>query len=255
MARPLILSAYKGTRHNGSAPGLHPGNLEGSNPFVSTNLHKINMKSRNVTLTLEKAKEFYNSGNTALREVALQAFTAEELTTLNFTDIKTFKDACKALNLNVTAINIDICFIQGLKLEANATDHLIAIYKLDIIRKALNKGWNPKMTEGSVYYPYIRFYPAGNKAKEAARSNGWDVKETFNADGQKYALVGGAFFCYACVGLADLDHGYGGVRPGLGLLGCKSKEIAKHMSRYFAKEIFEATYAQHVGIYEWCENI
>lgn len=29
------------------------------------------METRNVTLTLDKAKEFYNSGNDALREVAL----------------------------------------------------------------------------------------------------------------------------------------------------------------------------------------
>ena len=55
------------------------------------------MESRNVTLTLQKAKEFYNSGNATLKEVALQAFTQKELTTPNYTDIRTFEDACKAL--------------------------------------------------------------------------------------------------------------------------------------------------------------
>ena len=31
------------------------------------------MKERNITITLEKAKEWYNSGNDSLKEVALQA--------------------------------------------------------------------------------------------------------------------------------------------------------------------------------------
>lgn len=54
------------------------------------------MKERNVTVTLDKAKEWFNSGNATLREVALQAFDKTELMS-NFTDIKTFRDACIAL--------------------------------------------------------------------------------------------------------------------------------------------------------------
>lgn len=57
------------------------------------------METRNVTLTLDKAKEFYNSGNDALREVALQAFTENELKEVHYTDIKTFEDACYAQHL------------------------------------------------------------------------------------------------------------------------------------------------------------
>ena len=53
------------------------------------------METRNVTLTFEKAKEFYNSGNAALKEIALQAYTKEELTIPKFENIKTFEDACK----------------------------------------------------------------------------------------------------------------------------------------------------------------
>ena len=44
------------------------------------------METRNVTLTLDKAKEFYNSGNDALREVALQAFTENELKEVHCSD-------------------------------------------------------------------------------------------------------------------------------------------------------------------------
>ena len=34
---------------------------------------------RNITITLEKAKEWYNSGNNQLKEIALQAFNKDEL--------------------------------------------------------------------------------------------------------------------------------------------------------------------------------
>lgn len=213
------------------------------------------METRNVTLTLEKAKEFYNSGNTALREIALQAFTKEELiTTLKFTDIKTFEDAVKALGLCICNIEIDLEEFDDHRFEGNTSEHLKAIYKLDIIRKALNKDWNPKMAEDSIYYPLVRLYPDGNKAKEVARNNSWAVKETFKANGEKYSMVGGDY--RRCdYGLSRFGLGYGEIYTRIGLLGCKSKEIASHMSRYFAKEIFEACYAQHIGAYEWIDEV
>lgn len=36
------------------------------------------MITRNISLTLEKAKEWYNSDSAELKEVALQAYTKEE---------------------------------------------------------------------------------------------------------------------------------------------------------------------------------
>ena len=207
------------------------------------------METRNVTLTLEKAKEFYNSGNAALREVALQAFTEEELKTLKFTDIKTFWVACLALKMDMNKVECDLNNLTCL--EGNLGKHLTAIYKMDIIRKALNGNWKISLVQGSVYYPYVRAYPAGQRAREAASSNNWKLGESFKADGHKYTLVGGSCSCYDSYGLASLCLGYGIVQPYLGLLGCKSREIAEHMSRYFSKEIFEATYAQHIGLYEW----
>ena len=61
---------------------------------LSTTNNKTNnkMETRNISLTLEEAKEWYNS-NIILRDVALKAFTKEELES-SFRDIKTFEDAC-----------------------------------------------------------------------------------------------------------------------------------------------------------------
>ena len=42
---------------------------------------------RNITITFEKAREWYNSGNTSLKEIALQAFSKEELTGYRFRNL------------------------------------------------------------------------------------------------------------------------------------------------------------------------
>lgn len=180
----------------------------------------------------------------ARKEAALQAYTKDELTAPEWKNIKTFEDACKALGIEPAIINF-------MFISPEIGEHIQAVYKLDIIRKALNGDWKPSMVEDSVYYPYVRFYPAGQKAREAASSNNWKLGESFIADGKKYTLVGGGCNYYYYDGLAYFGFGYGCILPNLGLLGCKSREIAKHMSRYFSKEIFEATYAHHAGTYQW----
>ena len=202
------------------------------------------METRNVTLTLQKAKEFYNSGNAALKEIALQAFTKEELTTPKYTNIKTFEDACKALGLNMDFVNFALCNMENI--EGGLGKHLISIYKLDIIRKALNGAdWNPKMAEGNTYYGWVRFYKESSDIPYNKKIIG-----KFIADGQKYLLVGGLKTSKCCNGLGSM-YEYGVSDTHLGLLCCKSAEIAQYMSEQFGKLIFDACYAHHIGSYQW----
>ena len=205
------------------------------------------METRNVTLTLQKAKEFYNSGNDALKEVALQAFTKEELTTSKYTDIKTFEDACIALGMNINKVARDLNSLTFL--VDGLGKHLRAIYKLNIIRKALNGAdWKPKMTKGNIYCGWVRFYKESSDIPSNKKIIG-----KFIADGQKYLLVGGFGGCKCYNGLGDFSYwyGYGYLDTSLGLLYCKSAEIAQYMSEQFGKLIFEACYAHHVGSYQW----
>ena len=205
------------------------------------------METRNVTLTLQKAREFYNSGNAALKEIALQAFTKEELTNPEYTNIKTFEDACKALGLNMDFVNFALCNMKNI--EGGFGKHLTAIYKMNIISKALNgTDWKPKMTEGNIYYGWVRFYKKPSDIPYNKKIIG-----KFIADGQKYLLVGGFGGCKCYTGLGDFSYwyGYGYSDTNLGLLYCKSAEIAKYMSEQFGKLIFDACYAHHVGSYQW----
>ena len=89
------------------------------------------MKARNITVTLDKAKEWFSSGNATLKEIALQAFSKDELV-CNFKDITTFKKACEALGLNYDIISIVT------KDVATFSRASAAMFKLNIIRKALN---------------------------------------------------------------------------------------------------------------------
>lgn len=205
------------------------------------------METRNVTLTLQKAKEFYNSGNAALKEVALQAFTKEELTTPKYTDIKTFEDACKALGIDMGSVEYDLDKLSGV--EGGLGEHLTAIYKLGIIRKALNGAdWKPKITEGDIYYGWVRFYKKSSNVPSDKKIIG-----NFITDGQKYLLVGGfgGYGSYDGLGHFSSGFGYGHSYAYLGLLCCKSAGIAQYMSEQFGKIIFDACYAHHVGSYKW----
>ncbi len=61
--------------------------------FGAKSLKKFEMKEeRNITLTLDKAKEWYKKGG-ELKEIALQAFTEKELTKIDLP--KTWEEFCK----------------------------------------------------------------------------------------------------------------------------------------------------------------
>lgn len=205
------------------------------------------METRNISITLEKAREWYNSSSSDLKEVALQAYTEEELKTPKYTDIKTFEDACKALGMDMNKVECDINALTCL--EGGLGEHLTAIYKLDIIRKALNGAdWKPKMAEGDIYYGWVRLYKESSNVPSDKKIIG-----NFIADGQKYLLVGGFldYGSYDGLGIFYSGYGFGNSDADLGLLCCKSAEIARYMSEQFGKIIFDACYAQHIGAYKW----
>lgn len=201
------------------------------------------METRNISLTLEKAKEWYNSGNEALREAALQAYTGEELKAIPFENIKTFKDAAKAIGADPQVL---LDYIGKLKSSRNGK-HIAAIYKLDIIRQALNGDWKPSLTKEDIYYPWIRFY-LPNEIPANSRVIG-----EFRSEDQNYLLAGRCGACRSSDGLGHFysRYGCGDSYANLGLLCCKSSEIAQHMSEYFGREIFDACYSQYFGLYEW----
>jgi predicted HicB family RNase H-like nuclease len=197
------------------------------------------METRHISLTLEKAKEWYNSGSADLKEVALQAYSEQELKTEDWKRIKTFEDACTSLGISPNS------FFSIGEFNLSIENHLTALYKLDIIRQALNQDYKPSLVRGEVYYPWIRFYNDYNSARNTAKRNNWELCGEIEIEGTTYYLVGGNYYCSCGRGISAFGCTYGYVDATMGLLCCKSKEVAQHMSKYFAKEIFDAIYTQH----------
>ena len=204
------------------------------------------MNTRNVSVTLEKAREWYNSGNAILKEVVLQAFKEDELKP-NFKDIKTFHDACNALGINYenafyTAENI----VKYSRASA-------AMFKLNIIRKALNLGQDLHLTKdpkGSyIYYPYNPFIHHNSTFyKSEIKSGAMEIIGKIKSEGAMYYVLGGHadHGCSAGLGRFNSDIGVGDALADIGFLGCANKEIAQHFSKHFGMLITIAKYGDMV---------
>ena len=64
------------------------------------------MKKATITeVTLDEARELYNSHNKTLKELALKCFSENELSENHFTKIKSFEDAVNVLGMDIDETN------------------------------------------------------------------------------------------------------------------------------------------------------
>ena len=204
------------------------------------------MKERNVTVTLNKAKEWFNSRNATLKEIALQAFDKDELI-YKFKSITTFKKACMALNLDYM-----LCLINANNI-ATISKASAAMFKLNIIRKALNLGQDLHLTKDPkdyyIYYPYNPFVTKSSTYYNIDINSGkMEVIGKIKSEGEEYNVLGGGASNggHAGLGCFASDAGVCDADAHFGFLGCANKEIAKHFGKYFGMLITEAKYGDMV---------
>ena len=205
------------------------------------------MKKRNITITIDKAIEWYNSGNESLKEIALQAFNESELK-FDFRSIKSLSDACNVLDLNYNEILSESCYINKIS-RASA-----AMFNLNIVKKALNLGqelsftknpkdsyicypFNPIIRRDSIYY------------SDELKDGKIKIVGKFKVEGEIYLILGDSAIanltCYSGLGAFNPKNGSG--FSNIAFLGCASREIAEHFSRYFGTLITEAKYGDLKG--------
>ena len=208
------------------------------------------MKERNITVSLNKAKEWFNSGNATLKEIALQAFSEEELTTFDFTKIKTFEDALTALGYKESTKVYIRNTINDISMYSRAS---AAMSKLNIIRKALNLGQDlhlAKDPEGSyIYYPYNPFITKSSTYyNDEINSGKMEVIGKIKSEGEEYNVLSGSANNGGLAGLGyfNSNDGVGRANAFIGFLGCANKEIAQHFGKYFGMLITEAKYGDIV---------
>ena len=204
------------------------------------------MEKRNITVTLEKAREWYNSGNATLKEIALQAFSEEELTTFDFTKIKTFEDALTALGYKESTKVYIRNTINDISMYSKAS---AAMTKLNIIRKALNLGQDLHLTKNPedsyIYYPYNPFITKSSTyCKSEINSGKMEVIGKIKNEGEEYNVLGGDAVLGVNTGLGRFYSvsGVGSANATIGFLGCANREIAQHLGKYFGILITEAKY-------------
>lgn len=208
----------------------------------ATEFIKLHMKTRNVELTLEKAQEWYKKGGD-LKEVALQAFAEEELEGINFKCITEMMHVIKALDISIKE------YVDTLEILKSQSKASAAIYKLNLIKKALNMGQKRNFTEGEIWYPNN---PAILSRNLYCRASYEEEVAKIRIGCDTFTLLGGRAYVSSVSGLGSF-YSKSGVAYSYaysGFLGCATKEIAQHMGKHFAKEIFEAKYGDTIN-YEW----
>ncbi len=173
-------------------------------------------------------KPVYNA-ETGKVEIVSEGITAR---------VQTYEDACKIMSRDVYG-------------NVPANFSVDALRKLHVILDALNEGHKFNLLTGTVWYPWVRFFRMKSVPKDA------EVIGHFSYQGEKFALVGGGAHNGGFAGLgffgSDIDVGL--AISDVGMLACKSEEIAKYVSTQFGKLVFEACFARHfnVGEFKWLD--
>lgn len=135
--------------------------------------------------------------------------------------------------------------------EIHYTESVKALAKLQTILDALNEGHKFNLLTGTVWYPWVRFSRMKSVPEDA------EVIGHFRYQGEKFALVGGRAYNGGFTGLGCFysRHDVGYAFSTVGMLACKSEEIAKYVSTQFGKLVFDACFARHFEgkEFEWLD--
>lgn len=121
---------------------LLPFETEIESPSVRFNNNQTNnsMEKRNITVSLEEARNWYNGENQILRKLALQAYTEKELS-----EPQTFRDVLKALGIQSLNIGMKV---NGKEVSSVEIGNELATHiRLMFIAKYFNGTWKPEINK------------------------------------------------------------------------------------------------------------
>ena len=203
---------------------------------------------KTLDISIDMAREWYNSGNETLRKLALECYSVYELKVVPFEEIKSFEDAVNALNMDIDETNSIVCLIKK-KSKSSA-----AMFKLNIIRKALNLGYDLHLTKNPInsyiYCPNNELITKNSVYyKEELNSGELEIIGSVNCEEIEFYVLCGNTYYSTSDGLCDFFHGVG-VSYSTSIiwyLGCANEKIAKHFGKYFGMLITEAKYGDLDG--------
>lgn len=198
---------------------------------------------KTLDISIDMAREWYNSGNETLRKLALECYSVYELKVVPFEEIKSFEDAVNVLGMDIDETNSIVCLIKK-KSKSSA-----AMFKLNIIRKALNLGYDLRLTKNPInsyiYCPNNELITKNSVYyKEELNSGELEIIGSVNCEEIEFYVLCGNTYYSTSDGLCDFFHGVG-VSYSTSIiwyLGCANEKIAKHFGKYFGMLITEAKY-------------
>lgn len=210
------------------------------------------MKERNMTISLAQARDWFNSGNKQLQELALQVFDIDELVD-DFRGITTFKKACEVLGYNYYhMVDIDKTFLS------RSTS---AMFRLNIVRRALNFGQNLQFAKNSkdnhFYYPTNPLITVDSTyCREQLNLGNLEIIGKIEVKGKLYNVLNSFTYYDTSEGLSCFNGALGrcSADANVGFFGCANSDIAKHFGKYFGMLITVAKYADIIKDFEVIES-
>ncbi len=208
-----------------------------------------------MTVSIAQARDWFNSGNKQLQELALQVFDRKELTS-DFRHIVTFEDACKVLGLRYSVSYMD-------NINRTLSISTSAMFRLNIIRQALNFGQDMQLVENpSKSYIYCPYNPFITKVKgfhyykDEINSGDIEIIGEIRTGGVSYYVLNSIAYFHGIDGVGNFNYSTGSGRAitDSGFLGCASREIAEHFGKYFGMLITTAKYADIIKDFEVIES-
>lgn len=206
------------------------------------------MEKRNVEITLDTARKWYYGDNESLKEVALQAFTEDELIKDHLRRITTISSAVEYLREKNICTNL----IQEYnRVRLHSYDSYIArVLEYQMVVAALTNNEKRYLTTGDKWFPVVQF------CRPQDRRNCWGnvYIGTIESEGEIYNVVGGTAPYCGSAGLGCFSSDYGVSNSG-SYVGFRSvstsREVAEHISKYFGKLLFEVHYGGTNCDWKW----
>lgn len=160
----------------------------------------------------------------------------------DYTIVKDFETACRVLGIS-----------NAIPAEIKANKQLCAIYKMQIVLKAVNRGYTFNLTRGRVWFPYVRLIDKSNADRTITQRESkildFNYVESLVTEDRTLTLIGGGALFGASAGLGCFysNDSVGFSSANIGFFACHNEQIAHHVSKYFAALIFDCCFARELG--------
>lgn len=154
----------------------------------------------------------------------------------DYTVIKDFETACQVLGISSVIPD-----------EIQDDRQICAIYKMKIVLGAVNQDYTFNLISGEVWYPYVRFI--GKSVVDRRIYSEESRILDFNYEDRTFTLVGGCANSGANTGLGYYNTAdfVGDSCADIGFFACHNRQIACHVSKYFAALVFDCCFARELG--------